>query len=62
MDSFPDDDAEAQHELALERLAQSVAVAQWAAEHAMPADLMTHLLYELGLSLNEAPHVDFQPF
>jgi len=62
MDSVPDDDAEAQHELALERLSQSAAVAQWAAEHGMPADLLTHLLCELGLVEREASHVDFSQF
>ena len=60
MYSLPDDDALAQHELEQERLSQSIAVAQWAAEHGMPDDLLTHLKFELGLV--ERAHVDFTQF
>ena len=62
MISFPDDDAEAQHELALERLSKSAAVAQWAAERGMPGELLTHLLFELGLVEREQVRVEFRQF
>lgn len=61
MFSLPDDDALAQLELEQERLSKSAAVAQWAAENGMPGDLLTHLLFEMGL-VERGSDVDFTQF
>lgn len=58
---IPDDDAQSQSDLERERMSQSAAVAQWAAEHGMPGDLLTHLILELGLVEREQ-NVEFTQF
>lgn len=56
------DEALAQRELETARWAKSYEVVCWCANHGMPADLMTHLMFELGLVEREAPRGDFEPF
>jgi hypothetical protein len=58
---IPDDDAQAQSDLERERMSQSAAVVAWAAEAGMPSDLLTHLIFELGLVEREQ-NVEFKQF